>query len=131
MNPIHHILIIDDDEELCEELSEFLSDKGYTVDVANDGSAGRRFLDRYSYTLLILDLKLPVETGFDILRDVKKTRAGLKVMVVSGRPPDDSLLEDWEDRGNENRVTLALADCVLSKPIHPELLLQSIQQLAP
>lgn len=129
MTPSNKTLIIDDDEELCEELAEFLSDEGYDVDVACDGRQGKIFLEQTKYHMLILDLKLPTHTGFDILRDIKRTGAGLKVMVVSGRPEDGVLTENPDEDLLEERTTLKLADCVLSKPLHPDQLLSTVRKL--
>lgn len=123
------ILIIDDDKELCEELAEFLSDEGYEVDVACDGRQGKIFLEQTIYGLLILDLKLPTRSGFDILKDIKRIGNGVKVMIVSGRPEDGVLTENPDEDLLEERTTLELADCVLSKPLHPEELLRTIRKL--
>ncbi|MBP9855539.1 MAG: response regulator [Candidatus Omnitrophica bacterium] len=128
MNISKKILLIDDDEELCEELTDFLRECGYQVNATHNGIQAREYLRQAQYDLIILDLKLPLESGFDILKDIKDTYSQLKVMIVSGRPPTGSLphLDDWQA---EELEILKLADRVLSKPLPPELLLQTIQEL--
>ena len=122
------ILIVDDDAELCSELSEILGDSGYTVDTASDGVQGKKMLEADVYNLVILDLKLPRMNGFEVLKSIRQTdTSGTQVIVISGRPSNTALLEETSDY-NQGKI-LQLADCVLSKPVAPDFLLQKIKKL--
>lgn len=61
------ILIVDDNERLCDILREELVEEGYSVDLAHDGRAGIAAIDRSSYDLVVLDIRMPVMDGLDAL----------------------------------------------------------------
>src|SRR5258708_5604789 len=88
------LLLIDDDEELCEELKELLDAEGFIVDIALDGLKGLQYLQKRQYQIIILDLKLPGLNGYEVLKNIKKTNKLLKVMILSGRPLGDPLLKE-------------------------------------
>jgi DNA-binding response OmpR family regulator len=121
------ILIIDDDEELCEELAEILTDGGYRVQVANDGLSGTTCLEEQEYDLLLLDLKIPGRCGFDILKHVKAQGSKVKVLVITGRP-QASELQDSSSRSEEEQL-LKLADRLLNKPFDVQKLLNDVRVL--
>ena len=58
------ILIVDDDEEICEEFSEILKGQHYLVETAFDGLKASAMIVKGEYDLVILDLKLPGLSGF-------------------------------------------------------------------
>lgn len=74
------ILLIDDDEALCEAVSFELINEGFSVDVCHDGSDGLQFIRQQSYDLILLDSMLPSLSGIEIL---KKTRSeGIYTPVI-------------------------------------------------
>jgi two-component system response regulator CpxR len=66
------ILLADDDEELCQLLSDFLVREGFTVDLAHDGENTLRLAAEGGYDALILDVMLPHRSGLDVLRDLRR-----------------------------------------------------------
>ncbi|KUJ84307.1 DNA-binding response regulator [Microbulbifer flavimaris] len=66
------ILLVDDDMELTDLLREFLSAEGFDVTVANDGGVGLQLAQEESFDALVLDVMLPVHTGFDVLRKLRE-----------------------------------------------------------
>ena len=66
------ILLADDDEELCQLLSDFLVREGFTVDIAHDGENTLRLAAEGGYDALILDVMLPHRSGLDVLRDLRR-----------------------------------------------------------
>lgn len=102
------ILIIDDDEELCELVSEYLTVEGFTVECVHDGQAG---LDRAvsgDYDMAILDVMLPKMNGFDVLRNLRE-QSKLPVIMLTARGDD-----------MERIVGLEIgADDYLPKPFNP------------
>ncbi|MDZ7860343.1 MAG: response regulator [Candidatus Krumholzibacteriota bacterium] len=95
-------IIIDDDEDLCEVLAETLSDLGFEVDIALDAGTGRQFLKKYSYDLILLDLKLPGD-GFSILRKIDSAELNSRLFIITGNPINNlpkykrNLLDKAED----------------------------------
>ena len=122
------ILMIDDDEELCEETAEILTDEGYRVTTAFDGLGGKRLVEKYDYDILILDVKMPGLSGLDILESVKEQNKELKVIILTGRPLGTNLEEDRGCRDKEE-TTLKLADGIISKPFDIGILLSKIKEL--
>jgi two-component system, OmpR family, manganese sensing response regulator len=122
------ILIIDDDRELCEELSEILTAEGHLVSLAFDGVTGKALADRREHDILLLDLRLPGMSGLEILRSVGSARGGRVVLVISGSPLDSSLpKQEQADTAAEIR---RLADRLIPKPFNVEELLETIREFS-
>ena len=117
--PAEHILIIDDDAELCEELAEMLRAEGYKTTCATDSANGEAMIHCLDFDALILDSKMPRITGLEILERVKAENLKKKVILVSGRP---FVEKDLSDRGLEGMVS-----AVLGKPIDFALLLEKLK----
>jgi two-component system alkaline phosphatase synthesis response regulator PhoP len=64
----HKILVVDDEKTLCDLLSEVLSRAGYSVSTAGSVKGARSVLETSSYDLIVLDVMMPGENGFDLLR---------------------------------------------------------------
>jgi two-component system response regulator CpxR len=102
------ILIIDDDEELCELVSEYLGVEGFEIDSVNDGAAGLERALSGDYDIAILDVMLPKMNGFDVLRNLRE-RSKLPVIMLTARGDD-----------MERIVGLEIgADDYLPKPFNP------------
>lgn len=102
------ILIIDDDEELCELVSEYLGVEGFSVESVNDGEAGLKTALEGGYDIAILDVMMPKMNGFDVLRALRQT-SQLPVIMLTARGDD-----------MERIVGLEIgADDYLPKPFNP------------
>ena len=66
------ILLADDDEELCQLLSDFLVREGFSVDIANDGATALQRAASRDYDALILDVMLPQRSGIEVLRELRR-----------------------------------------------------------
>ncbi|MGB2913313.1 MAG: response regulator [Pyrinomonadaceae bacterium] len=102
------ILIIDDDEELCELVSEYLGVEGFSVESVNDGETGLKSALSGDYDMVILDVMLPKMNGFDVLRNLRE-ESQLPVIMLTARGDD-----------MERIVGLEIgADDYLPKPFNP------------
>jgi len=102
------ILIIDDDEELCELVSEYIGVEGFDIDSVNDGEAGLKQALSGDYAMVILDVMLPKMNGFDVLRSLRES-SKLPVIMLTARGDD-----------MERIVGLEIgADDYLAKPFNP------------
>jgi DNA-binding response OmpR family regulator len=79
-----HILIVDDQQEICEVVQEYLSGEGYRVSVAHDGTEMRRALAQSPADLVILDLMLPGEDGLTLARALRG-ESGIGIIILTGR----------------------------------------------
>jgi DNA-binding response OmpR family regulator len=78
------ILVVDDEEAICEMLREFLADDGFHVECATSAPEARAALERHRFDLLVLDAVLPGELCFELAEDA--ARAGTPVILMSGHP---------------------------------------------
>ncbi len=126
------LLIIDDDEELCAELGEMLRREGFDVDIVFDGARGESLIGLGRYHLVILDLKLPGMTGYEVLRKVRQRAASIKIFVLSGRPIGGPLGRgDGNDYQKEHEEDiLSMADAVMNKPFAVDIFLNKVRELA-
>jgi two-component system, OmpR family, response regulator len=84
MTGIEHILIVDDQKEICEVVQQYLSSEGYRVSVANDGGGMRRVLAQGPVDLVILDLMLPGEDGLTLARGLRED-SDVGIIILTGR----------------------------------------------
>ena len=102
------ILIIDDDEELCELVSEYLTVEGFDIACVNDDETGLERALSGEYDMAILDVMLPKMNGFDVLRNLRE-ESKLPVIMLTARGDD-----------MERIVGLEIgADDYLPKPFNP------------
>jgi two-component system response regulator CpxR len=112
------ILIIDDDEELCELVSEYLSVEGFESEAVNDGPSGLAQALSGKFEIVILDVMLPKMNGFDVLRELRKTSA-VPVLMLTARGDD-----------MERIVGLEIgADDYLAKPFNPRELVARLRAI--
>lgn len=79
-----NILIIDDDVELCNLLTQCLSKEGYMVSYLNDGRLALPFLKNNQINLVILDVMLPETDGFTVLRQIREF-SDIPVIMLSAK----------------------------------------------
>src|SRR5215217_815023 len=79
-----HILIVDDQQEICDVVQEYLTGEGYRVSTAHDGAAMRRVLAQGRVDLVILDLMLPGEDGLTLARSLR-SESGIGIIILTGR----------------------------------------------
>jgi len=123
------VLIIDDDEMSCDELSDLLTGESYEVQQAFDGLEGKRRIEEGNYDVVLLDLMLPGMSGFDLLKILKKMYANAKCLVLTSKPLQLEYLREGAPYVNDDYETLKMADGVMLKPLNIDLLLQHIKEL--
>src|SRR5512134_674746 len=78
------ILVADDEASIRELLSKTLALADYDVDVAQDGRAAIDRLRSTHYDLLITDLKMPGMDGLTVIREARRYRADLPIIIITG-----------------------------------------------
>ncbi len=112
------ILVIDDDHELCELVTEYVSAEGFLVDAVHDGEAGLREALAGNYALVLLDVMLPGTNGFEVLRRLR-TRSMIPVIMLTARGDDVDRIVGLEMG----------ADDYLPKPFNPRELVARIRAI--
>lgn len=109
-----HLLVVDDDRRIRDLLSRFLSGEGYRVTTAQSAADARAKLAAVHFDLLILDVMMPGETGFDLARSLR-ARSSVPIIMLTARHETESRIEGLQIG----------ADDYLAKPFEPrELLLR-------
>ena len=103
-----HLLVVDDDRRIRDLLSRFLTTEGYRISVADSAAMARAKLASLDFDLLILDVMMPGETGFEFARDIRRSST-VPILMLTARD------------GAESRITgLELgADDYVAKPFEP------------
>ncbi|MGA3214491.1 MAG: response regulator transcription factor [Acidimicrobiales bacterium] len=87
------ILVAEDDAALRSVLERGLERAGYIVDSVADGSDALRYLQAYEYEVAILDWRMPVTSGIDVVRSLRRAGAGVPVLMLTARDmPTDRVL---------------------------------------
>jgi DNA-binding response OmpR family regulator len=87
------LLLIDDDVELCELLSSWLSQEGFQVRACHDGASARKALAEQEPDAVVLDVMLPDGSGLEVLKQLRSEHAELPVVMLSARgEPLDRIL---------------------------------------
>ena len=95
-----NILIIDDDRDLSGILSDMLEDYGYHTAVAGDGEEALEMLAKQTFHLIILDINLPGQTGFDLCRELRETST-VPVLFSSARTSETDRITGFDLGGDD------------------------------
>ncbi len=115
------ILIVDDDKQIVEVLSQMLSSDGYQTEKAFDGfEAGRKVVE-FKPDLMILDLYMPGMDGFEVCERIKKNSdtSHIKIMALTG----------FDTPENRDLIMKAGADGYMAKPVEKDELIQNIEDI--
>jgi two-component system phosphate regulon response regulator OmpR len=106
-----HLLVVDDDDRIRELLKEFLAREGYRVTGAAHAAAAKRLMELIEFDLVVLDVMMPGESGFDLTTWVrgKAETSKTPVLLLTARGDPDDRIEGLS-RG---------ADDYMSKPFDP------------
>jgi two-component system phosphate regulon response regulator OmpR len=103
-----HLLIVDDDRRIRDLLSRFLRSEGYRVTTAETAADARAKLDGLKFDLLVLDVMMPGETGFDFAKRLRSTST-VPILMLTARAEKESRIAGLE----------LGADDYLAKPFEP------------
>lgn len=112
------ILVVDDDLNICELIKLYLDDEGYTVYLAHDGSQALDMFHHLEPSLVVLDLMLPVLSGQEVCRLIRKSSSVPVIMLTAKDSTRDKI--EGLDSG---------ADDYLVKPFEPLELCARIRAL--
>jgi two-component system, OmpR family, response regulator len=111
-----HLLVVDDDRDICDLLSNFLAKHGFRVSVAHDGRTMTQALETARISLVVLDLMLPGEDGLSLCRRLRATSTLPVVMLTAIGEETDRII------GLEMG-----ADDYIAKPFNPRELLARVR----
>jgi excisionase family DNA binding protein len=87
------VLVVEDEASIRDLLSKTLTLAKYDVDVSPDGRSALERVRTYRYDLLIADLKMPGMDGLAVIREVKRYKSDLPVIIITGFSTESSAIE--------------------------------------
>ena len=113
------ILVVDDDESIRKVLTTVLEERGYIVDVAENGKEAIKKSFLNFYNLALIDIKLPDKEGVELLTGLKETTPRMIKVIITGYPS----LQNTVDAVNKG------ADGYLIKPFDMKTVLNTTKEL--
>lgn len=113
-----HLLVVDDDSRIRDLLCRYLHNAGYRVTTAASAGEARAKLDGLSFDLLILDVMMPGESGFDLAKAIRASST-VPILMLTARSEPDSRIEGLEIG----------ADDYMAKPFEPRELVLRINNI--
>lgn len=87
------LLVVEDDERLCDVLQRGLAEQGHVVDVAHDGEAGAAWASGGAYDAVVLDINLPKRDGLSVVRELRQKRVRTPVLMLTSRDTPEDVIE--------------------------------------
>lgn len=121
------ILIVDDDIDVREVITETLSSNGYSVEVAETGEEGWEKFECFHPDLAILDLVMETfDAGFILAYKIKKSRPEVPVILATSVNQESEIQFDLNEAKERQWIK---ADMFIDKPINPGVLLERVNHI--
>ncbi|MBN2061652.1 MAG: response regulator [Deltaproteobacteria bacterium] len=78
------LLVVDDEEKVRKYLSKLLTNRGYQVDIAPDGTTALEMLKKTDYDIVLLDVIMPGPDGLAVLQEIKRIKPLTEVIMLTG-----------------------------------------------
>ncbi len=117
----YKILIVDDDENICELLRLYLEKDGFDTVVAGDGEQAVEYATKYSPDLILLDIMLPKLDGWQVCREIRKTSETPIIMLTAKGETFDKILglelgaDDYVSKPFDTKEVIARIKAVLRR----------------
>jgi DNA-binding NtrC family response regulator len=109
-------LVIDDEQVVLDSVTKILTDENYEVDVSLSGQEGLQWAIGRDYDIVLTDIRMPDIGGMRVLRDIKRAKPSLPVMMITGYASVESSVQ---------AMKLGAADYI-EKPFTPVQLLKAV-----
>ena len=114
----HHILVVDDDDRIRELVKEYLKENKFVVSTANSAEEAKIKLNYFKFDLIVLDVMMPGQNGFDLTKEIKKNLS-VPIILLTAKGEVENRIEGLE----------LGADDYLGKPFEPKELLLRIRNI--
>jgi DNA-binding NtrC family response regulator len=112
----HKALVIDDEQVVLDSVTKILTDENYEVDVSLSGREGLERAIGRDYDIVLTDIRMPDIGGMRVLRDIKRAKPSLPVVMITGYASIESSVQ---------AMKLGAADYI-EKPFTPDQLLKAV-----
>ncbi len=114
----YHILVVDDDDRIRELVKEYLNENGFIVSTGNSAEEGKIKLSYFKFDLIVLDVMMPGQNGFDLTKEIKEN-SSVPIILLTAKGEVENRIQGLE----------LGADDYLSKPFEPKELLLRIKNI--
>lgn len=118
MNMIKRLLVVDDEEEICDFLKSFFEDRQYAVETAHSGVQALEKVRKFNPHVVLLDIQMPEMDGMKALKIIKQENPHIKVIMVTAVETQEKI---------EESIRLG-ADNYITKPLSLEYLENDVQE---
>lgn len=120
---VNRILLIDDDHDIRVFLAAVLRHAGFEVTTAADGRHGVALFRQHPFDLVITDLVMPAQNGYETIKAIQRLHPGFKIIAISG---GDQVVAARYLKGVATRLGLAR---VLTKPFSDAQLVEAVNDV--
>jgi two-component system, OmpR family, phosphate regulon response regulator OmpR len=113
-----HILVVDDDNRIRELIQQYLKENSFIVSTAEDAEKAKEKIKLFKFDLLVLDVMMPGQTGFELTKELKK-KINIPIILLTAKGEVENRIKGLE----------LGADDYLSKPFEPKELLLRIKNI--
>ena len=114
----YHILVVDDDDRIRELVKEYLNENEFIVSTGNSAEEGKIKLSYFKFDLIVLDVMMPGQDGFELTKEIKKN-SNIPIILLTAKGEVENRIEGLE----------LGADDYLGKPFEPKELLLRIKNI--
>jgi two-component system phosphate regulon response regulator OmpR len=114
----YHILVVDDDDRIRELVKEYLNDNRFIVSTGNSAEEAKIKLNYFKYDLIVLDVMMPGQNGFELTEEIKKS-SNVPIILLTAKGEVENRIQGLE----------LGADDYLGKPFEPKELLLRIKNI--
>ena len=93
------ILVIDDETDALDLFRDLFQKKGYVVECAPGGMEALEIIDKMMFDAVLLDIRMPVMNGIDVLSKIKQKKPDLPVVMLTAYGYDDNLINKALEQG--------------------------------
>lgn len=115
-----HLLVVDDETEICEFLKSFFEERDYEVSTANSGQEAMDMFAKTRPQIVLLDVHMPGMDGMNVLKQIKQNYPGTKVIMVTAIETRDKIEEAMRN-GADNYITKPLSLEYLEKDVQEKI----------
>jgi DNA-binding response OmpR family regulator len=91
-----NILIVEDEQRLAEILKKQLEETGFCAEIASDGYIGKQLAEKNRYSLIVLDINLPLINGYDLCKEIRKTNSKIPIIMLTALGTPDNKVTGFD-----------------------------------
>lgn len=114
------LLVVDDEEEICDFLKAFFEEREFDVHTAHSGAQALDSVKSASPQVVLLDVHMPGMDGMSVLRQIKQGYPGVKVIMVTAIETQEKI-EEAMRLGADNYITKPLSLEYLEKDVQEKI----------